>query len=1186
MDAVPPQRIEVVLEPLNGAENPRRVKVLLLDKGKQGSKAEGTANLDFGGAEVGDGLGAEVFLEAFLRGENLGVAAGMRFGRMLFDRLFDSPAVRDLWKEIQIRGDGKRRMQMLLVTPREEAWLARIPFELLCDEVGFLFRRGISHSLIRTLRGHKAERAQLLPGGSALMAWANPTQNESLRPIQPADLAAHEKAVEQAARQFGWNVLPACQNATRDTLPERLREARPPVQLLSLLAHGDEMGGAVYLAREGMPEKAEPISATDLGSLLHGTGVKLVFLWSCYGGQRPPVGSAVADALLHPEYGGVSAVIAAPGALRAAGTVPFFRELLRSLRDEAQGELEIAVARARLAIPDTDLQWAAPAYYARPLDGQTLDVPAVHEASEQALRSLAVAPQTLVEQADELTAHFRGREQKVEEILGLLRGGSRLITIVGLPGIGKTQLVVAVAQEARKDGALGLERAIWIGMEGVTEVVVVRGHLARFVGLELTESEKDSVLAERIGARRLLVVLDNAEDLLRDKVQAVRFLKFMGALLQQCPGLRFLVSSRQPVGSLGAAQELVRSLDSIEPPADREVFLSWVRARAEEDRSPEEAGRFVQELQASPDLAPLLKVLGGHSLSLVLVAGQVLPGTDLKELRERIERDVDVIRDRNWLGSDVDAVEDRGLRLLRLKSSLNLSFLPLREKHALAASIFTWFGHLPAGLRVELVPVLFGEQARAQVDELRRAYLMRERGGRVSMLAPIQRYALHMQDSTLDARQREEWLLRSVRVIGGWLRVLAEKLGTQQAGPAMEEALREVPNVRVLVEQVVQEPHASDELMQALSDLVVAHAVLMQHIGQAQGALGACEQAASSLRGRPGEANTLKALGDLYVRTARLKEAEEVYGKALPLYRQIDDRLGEANTLQALGDLYVRTARLKEAEEVYGKALPLYRQIDDRLGEANTLQALGDLYVRTARLKEAEEVYGKALPLYRQIDARLGEANTLKALGALYVRTARLKEAEEVYGKALPLYRQIDDRLGEANMYQALGTLELAQGRAAAAFSRYLQALAIHRAIDPILSVGADHGYLSRAARAAGNPIRAAVLANEARMILAQAQDRFGQILSLDVLTPVLAELEDGEGALAAFVTAWAHSHAIGEPSAVQRAQILAQALEGFDPTSEPVPQMITEAEEVLSRSVAACKTKLDAAGEDPYSPI
>ena len=115
---------------------------------------------------------------------------------------------------------------------------------------------------------------------------------------------------------------------------------------------------------------------------------------------------------------------------------------------------------------------------------------------------------------------------------------------------------------------------------------------------------------------------------------------------------------------------------------------------------------------------------------------------------------------------------------------------------------------------------------------------------------------------------------------------------------------------------------------------------------------------------------------------------------------------GEANVLKALGDLYVRNCpppRTAGRSRISSSALPQYKAIDERLGEANVLWALGDLYVRTARLKDAEAAYNQGPPQqYQAIDARLGEANVRKALGNLYVRTDRLKDAEAAYNRSPP----------------------------------------------------------------------------------------------------------------------------------------------------------------------------------------
>jgi hypothetical protein len=115
-------------------------------------------------------------------------------------------------------------MLVVLVLPRELPWLASLPFELLCDEEGFLFYRG--HMLTRTLRGLDGKAVTVRPGMSALVAWANPRE-DSLEPVPEEDLLRHEQALQSAAREFGWETLPALRSLTKSSLPERLRKALP-----------------------------------------------------------------------------------------------------------------------------------------------------------------------------------------------------------------------------------------------------------------------------------------------------------------------------------------------------------------------------------------------------------------------------------------------------------------------------------------------------------------------------------------------------------------------------------------------------------------------------------------------------------------------------------------------------------------------------------------------------------------------------------------------------------------------------------------------------------------------------------------------------------------------------------------------------------------------------------------------
>ncbi|WP_242055468.1 tetratricopeptide repeat protein [Nostoc flagelliforme] len=198
---------------------------------------------------------------------------------------------------------------------------------------------------------------------------------------------------------------------------------------------------------------------------------------------------------------------------------------------------------------------------------------------------------------------------------------------------------------------------------------------------------------------------------------------------------------------------------------------------------------------------------------------------------------------------------------------------------------------------------------------------------------------------------------------------------------------------------------------------------------------------------RLGEANTLRAIGDVLQFLDRRSEALELYEAALAFYRDIGDRWGEANTLRAIGDVLQFLDRRSEALELYEAALAFYRDIGARLGEANTLRAIGNVLQFLDRRSEALERYEAALAFYRDIGARLGEANTLRAIGDVLQFLDQNSEALERYEAALAFYRNIGARLGEANTLKAIGDVLQFLDQNSEALERYEAALAFYRDI-------------------------------------------------------------------------------------------------------------------------------------------
>ena len=177
----------------------------------------------------------------------------------------------------------------------------------------------------------------------------------------------------------------------------------------------------------------------------------------------------------------------------------------------------------------------------------------------------------------------------------------------------------------------------------------------------------------------------------------------------------------------------------------------------------------------------------------------------------------------------------------------------------------------------------------------------------------------------------------------------------------------------------------------------------------------------------------------------RRTEALERYEAALAFYRDIGDRLGEANTLKAIGDVLQFLKRSTEALERYEAALAFYRDIGDRLGEANTLKAIGDVLQFLDRRTEALERYEAALAFYRDIGARLGEANSLQAIGILQ---EDLNMGLEYCLAALELYTQIGTKYSQSrNLIYFTSEILLKLGRQQEAIDSLNRAIELARGI-------------------------------------------------------------------------------------------------------------------------------------------
>src|SRR5688572_23656957 len=141
----------------------------------------------------------------------------------------------------------------------------------------------------------------------------------------------------------------------------------------------------------------------------------------------------------------------------------------------------------------------------------------------------------------ELTS-FVGRRREVAEAKRVL-SASRLVTLTGGGGVGKTRLALRVAAQVRR----AFDAGVWLVELGqLQESSLVVHSVAAALGLREQSGDPPLVrLTDYLADRRLLLVLDNCEHL----VDAVA--KLVDGLLRSCPQLRVLATSREQLGVTG-----------------------------------------------------------------------------------------------------------------------------------------------------------------------------------------------------------------------------------------------------------------------------------------------------------------------------------------------------------------------------------------------------------------------------------------------------------------------------------------------------------------------------------------------------------------------------------------------------------------------------------------------------------
>lgn len=252
--------------------------------------------------------------------------------------------------------------------------------------------------------------------------------------------------------------------------------------------------------------------------------------------------------------------------------------------------------------------------------------PATAQATEQPSRSVSPPPLP--------PTPTLGRDRDIEAVAELLRGGTRLLTLSGAGGIGKSRLALEVAQRLADEFGPDL---YYVSVESVTSPELLLRTIADSlqVRLEGIRGPLDALVGY-LRERRSLLLLDNFEQVVDAAAQ-------VAALLDQCPRLQVLVTSRQVLRLRAEREFPVPPLDVPAEDIDAEQVMS---------RVPSAVQLFVQRAQAAHPgfaltlanaavVAELCRRLDGLPLAIELAAARIRLLSP-EAMLDRIERRLDL----------------------------------------------------------------------------------------------------------------------------------------------------------------------------------------------------------------------------------------------------------------------------------------------------------------------------------------------------------------------------------------------------------------------------------------------------------------------------------------------------------------------------------------------------------------
>ena len=546
---------------------------------------------------------------------------------------------------------------------------------------------------------------------------------------------------------------------------------------------------------------------------------------------------------------------------------------------------------------------------------------------------------------------FIGRAEEVSAVVSLLEQGARLVTLTGPGGTGKTRLSITAAAETL---SLFPNGVFWVPLAATTDPSLVMETVSATLGA------KDD-LAEHIGERQVLLVIDNFE-------QVVDAAPELSRLLERCPNLQSLVTSRELLRISGEVEYAVPTLAN-----DEAVDLFCVRSGVSESVA-------VRDLCSRLDNLPL-------ALELAAARAKVLPP---EHMLARLSSRLDMLKG----GRDLDP------RQATLRATIDWSHELLTENEKV---LFARLGVFSGSFDITAAEDVVG----ADIDvlgSLVEKSLVVHRDGRYSMLETIHAYSFEKLDALSDAvalhRRHAEYFLALSLEAQPRLRDIA----LRGPGEWLDRLENDHDNLRAALEhfETSGEPLRALRLAANIAEFWYQHGHFVEGSRRIEALLVGAQPSAERALALIG-ASDLSAVGGDYDRS--LAQARE----AARLYRSFGDRQGLGDAVWRVGSALGDIEDWHAAAEAIEEAIAIYRELDDQHALLGAVRSLAWAYENLGDPDRCRVLHEENLERARALKNELMEAVTLGALAMNAAMAGRPRDAFPLLRENTPIYERVGD---------------------------------------------------------------------------------------------------------------------------------------------------------------------------------